>query len=68
MAYQPAAAYFGGMRGECLNLLMTLSGNRYGRGLVRPGGVAFDITPAMASEARDRLDAAPGGAASPSPT
>ena len=28
------------MRGECLNLLMTISGNRYGRGLVRPGGVA----------------------------
>ncbi len=55
VAYQPAAAYFGRMRGECLNLLMTLSGNRYGRGLVRPGGVAFDITPAMAEEARDRL-------------
>jgi Ni,Fe-hydrogenase III large subunit len=34
---------------------MTLSGNRYGRGLVRPGGVAFDITPVMADEARDRL-------------
>ena len=55
VAYQPAAAYFGRMRGECLNLLMTISGNRYGRGLVRPGGVAFDITPAMAAEARDRL-------------
>lgn len=55
VAYQPAAAYFGRMRGECLNLLMTLSGNRYGRGLIRPGGVAFDITPVMANEARDRL-------------
>jgi Ni,Fe-hydrogenase III large subunit len=55
VAYQPAAAYFGRMRGECLNLLMTLSGNRYGRGLIRPGGVAFDLTPAMADEARDRL-------------
>lgn len=55
VAYQPAAAYFGRMRGECLNLLMTISGNRYGRGLVRPGGVAFDITPAMAQEAGDRL-------------
>ena len=55
VAYQPAASYFGRMRGECLNLLMTISGNRYGRGLVRPGGVAFDITPGMADEARDRL-------------
>ena len=43
VAYQPAAAYLGRLRGECLNLLMTLSGNRFGRGLVRPGGVVFDI-------------------------
>jgi Ni,Fe-hydrogenase III large subunit len=55
VAYQPAAAYLGRLRGECLNLLMTLSGNRYGRGLVRPGGVAFDVTPAISAEARDRL-------------
>ncbi|HUL03341.1 MAG TPA: hypothetical protein VLV16_08960 [Gemmatimonadales bacterium] len=56
VAFQPAAAYLGRMRGECLNLLMTLSGNRYGRGLVRPGGAAFDITPAMAEQMRDRLE------------
>jgi hypothetical protein len=30
VAFQPAAAFFGRMRGECLNLLMTISGNRYG--------------------------------------
>jgi Ni,Fe-hydrogenase III large subunit len=55
VAYQPAASYFGRMRGECLNLLMTLSGNRYGRGLVRPGGTRFDIPPEMAIEMRERL-------------
>ena len=55
IAFQPAASYLGRMRGECLNLLMTFSGNRYGRGLVRPGGAAFDLTPAMAAEMRDRL-------------
>ncbi len=55
IAYQPAAAYFGRMRGECLNLLMTISGNRYGRGLTRPGGAYFDIPPEMAQEMRDRL-------------
>ena len=54
VAYQSAAAYFGRMRGECLNMLMTMSGNRYGRGLVRPGGVAFDVTPQMADELRRR--------------
>jgi Ni,Fe-hydrogenase III large subunit len=48
VAYQPGAAYFGRLRGECLNLLMTISGNRYGRGLIRPGGVAFDIPELMA--------------------
>ncbi len=55
VAYQPAAAYFGRMRGECLNLLMTISGNRYGRGLIRPGGVAFDIPDAMAREIERRI-------------
>jgi Ni,Fe-hydrogenase III large subunit len=34
---------------------MTLSGNRYGRGLVRAGGVGFDIPAEMAVELRDRL-------------
>jgi Ni,Fe-hydrogenase III large subunit len=56
VAYQPAAAYLGRLRGDCLNLLMTLSGSRYGRGLVRPGGVAFDLPVAMAADLRERLD------------
>ncbi|MBI4521942.1 MAG: hydrogenase [Gemmatimonadetes bacterium] len=56
IAFQPAAAFFGRLRGECLNLLMTLSGNRYGRGLVRPGGVIFDIPQPMVGEMKDRLD------------
>ncbi len=55
IAYQPAAAYFGRMRGECLNLLMTISGNRYGRGLIRPGGVGFDIDKEMATEIERRI-------------
>ena len=55
VAFAPGAAYFGRLRGECLNLLMTLSGNRFGRGLVRPGGAGFDVPEAMAAEARARL-------------
>ena len=55
VAYQPGAAFFGRLRGECLNMLMTVSGNRYGRGLVRPGGVAFDIPTKMARELADRV-------------
>jgi Ni,Fe-hydrogenase III large subunit len=56
VAYQPAAAFLGRMRGECLNLLLTLSGNRYGRGLIRPGGVEFDVPPEMASECIRRVE------------
>lgn len=55
IAYQPGAAYFGRMRGECLNALMTLSGNRYGRGLIRPGGVQFDLPPDMIDALRGNL-------------
>ena len=56
VAFQPAASYLGRLRGECLNLLMLISGNRYGRGLVRPGGVRFDITEEMAEEMGARTD------------
>jgi Ni,Fe-hydrogenase III large subunit len=56
IAYQPAAAYFGRMRGECLNALMSISGNRYGRGLIRPGGTLFDLPPGMVAELTDRME------------
>ncbi|HEX7077113.1 MAG TPA: NADH-quinone oxidoreductase subunit C [Candidatus Eisenbacteria bacterium] len=56
IAFAPAAAYFGRMRGDCLNLLLELSGNRFGRGLVRPGGIGFDFTPAIADRFRLCLD------------
>jgi len=40
VAFNPPAAYFGRLRGEFLNLLQVLCGNRFGKGLVRPGGIA----------------------------
>ena len=55
VAFQPAAAYFGRLRGEFLNLQMALCGNRYGRGLVRPGGVSCDVTPTLADHVTSRL-------------
>ena len=58
VGFLPAAAYFGRLRGEFLNMLMALSGNRYGRGLVRPGGAAFDLTSAMALDFSSRLSRA----------
>ena len=56
IAFAPAAAYFGRMRGDCLNLLLDLSGNRFARGLVRPGGVGFDLTSEMAIAFLIRLE------------
>ncbi len=41
VAFNPPAAYFGRIRGEFLNLLQVLSGNRFGKGLLRPGGIAY---------------------------
>lgn len=55
VGYLPAAAWFGRMRGEFLNMLMDLSGNRYGRGLLVPGGVRFDVDAAMAADFTARL-------------
>ena len=43
IGFLPSAAWFGRLRGEFLNMLMELTGNRYGRSFVRPGGVLFDI-------------------------
>ena len=48
VAFNPPAAYFGRIRGEFLNLLLTLCGNRFGKSLLRPGGV----TQAMGAEQR----------------
>lgn len=39
VAFLPVAAYFGRLRGEFLNLLLRLSGNRFGMHWIRPGGV-----------------------------
>ncbi len=56
IAYQPAAVYCGRMRGDFLNLLMAMSGNRHGRGLARPGGVLFDVDPELAARMREQLE------------
>jgi Ni,Fe-hydrogenase III large subunit len=43
VGYLPGASWLGRLRGDFLNLLADLSGNRFGRGLLRPGGVRFDL-------------------------
>jgi Ni,Fe-hydrogenase III large subunit len=43
VAFLPTAAYCGRLRGDFLNLTALVCGSRFGRGLVRPGGTAFDM-------------------------
>jgi Ni,Fe-hydrogenase III large subunit len=58
VAYLPTAAFCGRLRGDFLNLTALICGNRFGRGLVRPGGVAFDLDEAGKQQFLQRLTAA----------
>ncbi|MCX6993223.1 MAG: hydrogenase [Kiritimatiellaeota bacterium] len=55
VGFLPTASFNGRIRGDFLNLTALLCGNRFGRGLIRPGGVAFDLDAARAKELRQRL-------------
>ena len=44
VAFLPPANYCGRMRGDFLNMSLWICGNRFGKGLVRPGGVLFPLT------------------------
>ncbi|BBE31508.1 hydrogenase [Tepiditoga spiralis] len=37
IAFLTVSSYYGRIRGEFLNILLEISGNRFGRGLIRPG-------------------------------
>jgi Ni,Fe-hydrogenase III large subunit len=43
VGYLPTASYCGRIRGDFLNLTALLCGSRFGRGLIRPGGVGFNV-------------------------
>ena len=43
VGFLPTMSYCGRIRGDVLNMTAVLCGNRFGRGLIRPGGVAFDV-------------------------
>jgi Ni,Fe-hydrogenase III large subunit len=58
VGFLPTASYCGRIRGDFLNLTALLCGNRFGRGLVRPGGVRFDLDQERIQLALTRLDAA----------
>lgn len=55
VAFNPPAAYYGRLRGEFLNLLIVLSGNRFGKGLIRPGGVSSGLSEKNAKIVVDKI-------------
>ncbi|MGD9612370.1 MAG: hydrogenase [Kiritimatiellia bacterium] len=57
VGYLPTASFCGRLRGDFLNQTALLCGSRFGRGFVRPGGVAFDVDAALLADLRERLDA-----------
>ncbi len=58
VGFLPTAAYCGRLRGDFLNATALLCGSRFGRNLVRPGGVGFDLSVRTAVELAKRLKVA----------
>lgn len=58
VAFLPTSAACGKIRGDFLNLTALVCGNRFGRGLVRPGGCRHDLPPARLAELGARLKTA----------
>lgn len=58
VAFLPTAAACGKIRGDFLNLTALVCGNRFGRGIVRPGGSGRDLEPERAERLRATLDVA----------
>ncbi|GAB4256883.1 MAG: NADH-quinone oxidoreductase subunit C [Deferrisomatales bacterium] len=56
VGFLPTAQHNGRIRGDFLNLLLTLAGNRHGRGFVRAGGVLADLEPPRLGGLLDRFE------------
>jgi Ni,Fe-hydrogenase III large subunit len=55
VAFLPTSAACGKIRGDFLNLTALVCGNRFGRGLVRPGGCQWDLEAPRAAQLLERL-------------
>ena len=56
VGFLPTMSYCGRIRGDVLNLTAVLCGNRFGRGLVVPGGAAWDVGADEIADMLRRLD------------
>lgn len=55
VGYLPTSAFCGRLRGDYLNMSANLCGSRFGRGLVRPGGLLFDLETERAQRISETL-------------
>jgi Ni,Fe-hydrogenase III large subunit len=55
IGFLPTASFCGRLRGDFLNLSAELCGSRFGRGLVRPGGIGFDLDGRLPQVFAERL-------------
>jgi Ni,Fe-hydrogenase III large subunit len=55
VGYLPTASFCGRIRGDFLNMTALLCGSRFGRGLITPGGIRFDLDNAIIQTLRQRL-------------
>jgi Ni,Fe-hydrogenase III large subunit len=55
VGFLPTASYCGRIRGDVLNLTATVCGSRFGRSLLRPGGVSFDLNDDLLRQLMSRL-------------
>ncbi|MCP5521336.1 MAG: NADH-quinone oxidoreductase subunit C [Verrucomicrobiales bacterium] len=58
VAFLPTQSACGKIRGDLLNLTAAICGNRFGRGLVRPGGCRHDLEPDRVRQVTPRLEQA----------
>lgn len=58
VGYLPTMSYCGRIRGDFLNMTALLCGNRFGRGLIRPGGLGVDVEALRVRELLERLEKA----------
>ena len=58
IGFLPTQSFCGRIRGDVLNATAVLCGNRFGRGLVQPGGTQFDISRSQMHLLKERLRSA----------
>ncbi len=56
VGFLPTSSYCGALRGDFLNMTALICGNRFGRGLARPGGVSFDMDGSRGDDLVERLE------------